>query len=77
MTGRAGRLRRLLAASLAAGVFLITSRAGAAQSGVIVTVQDNYLSLIHIYNKYGSIVKEATSRKPLDGSPRVGCELIS
>ena len=42
MTGRAGRLRRLLAASLAAGVFLITSSAGAAQSGVIVTVQDNY-----------------------------------
>ena len=42
MTGRAGRLRRLLAASLAAGVFLITSSAGAAQSGVTVTVPDNY-----------------------------------
>ena len=34
MTGRAVRLRRLLTASLAAGVFLITSSAGAAQSGV-------------------------------------------
>ena len=42
MTGRAVRLRRLLTASLAAGVFLITSSAGAAQSGVTVTVQDNY-----------------------------------
>ncbi len=42
MTGRAGRLRRLLAASLTAGMFLLTASAGAAQSGVTVTVQDNY-----------------------------------
>ncbi|WP_195282842.1 hypothetical protein, partial [Harryflintia acetispora] len=42
MMSRAGRLRRLLAASLAAGMFLLTASAGAALGGVAVTVQDNY-----------------------------------
>ncbi|WP_195283720.1 hypothetical protein, partial [Harryflintia acetispora] len=42
MTGRTGGPRRLLAASLTAGMFLLTASAGAAQSGVTVTVQDGY-----------------------------------
>ncbi|WP_195282709.1 hypothetical protein [Harryflintia acetispora] len=42
MMSRAVRLRRLLTASLTAGMFLFTASAGAAQSGITVTVQDNY-----------------------------------